>query len=166
VLSKKLELLFLSIIILALSWLGYNYYKSYSFKHNPLPNSYLKRIAAKEKDVLEHMQKNFGFQVKFPIIITDKIPGRLYGLSSYENGRITILLNKKVMQESMNYMIDSVIPHEYAHALLFYLHKNSNEKQGHSKLWRHTCQKLGGKDCRQYVDQQEIILSKLPFKVK
>ncbi len=165
-LSKKLELLFLTIILLALSILGYNYYKSYSFKHNPLPNSYLKRIAAKEKDVLSHMQKNFRFQVKFPIIITDKIPGRLYGLSSYENGHITILLNKKVMQESMNYMIDSVIPHEYAHALLFYLHKNSSEKQGHSKLWRHTCQKLGGKDCRQYVNQQEIILSKLPFKVK
>jgi len=166
VLSKKLEILFLAIILLALSILGYNYYKSYSFKHNPLPQSYLERIAAKEKDVLEHMQKNFGFQVQFPIIITDKIPGRLYGLSSYENGRITILLNKKVMQESMNYIIDSVIPHEYAHALLFYLHKNSNEKQGHSKLWRHTCQELGGKDCRQYVDQQEIILSKLPFKVK
>ena len=165
-LSKKLELLFLTIIILALSILGYNYYKSYSFKHNPLPNSYLKRIAAKEKDVLEHMQKNFGFQVKFPIIITDKIPGRLYGLSSYENGHITILLNKKVMQESMDYMIDSVIPHEYAHALLFYLHKNSSEKAGHSKLWHHTCQKLGGKECKQYVNQQEIILSKLPFKVK
>ncbi len=165
-LRKKLEILFLTIILLALSILGYNYYRSYSFKHNPLPNSYLKRIAAKEQDVLAHMQKNFGFQVQFPIIITDKIPGRLYGLSSYENGRITILLNKKVMQESMNYMIDSVIPHEYAHALLFYLHKNSSEKAGHSKLWRHTCQKFGGKDCRQYVDQQEIILSKLPFKVK
>ncbi len=165
-LFKKLELLFLATIIIALSLLGYNYYKSYSFKHNPLPNSYLKRIAAKEKDVLEHMQKNFGFQVKFPIIITDKIPGRLYGLTSYENGQIKILLNKKVMQESMDYMIDSVIPHEYAHALLFYLHKNSSANDGHSKLWRQTCQKLGGKDCRQYVNQQEIILSKLPFKVQ
>jgi len=166
VLNKKLELFFLSTIIIALSILVFNYYKSYTFKHNPLPKSYLNRIENKKKDVLAHMQKNFGFQVKFPLIITDKIPGRLYGLSSYENGRITILLNKKVMQESMDYMIDSVIPHEYAHALLFYLHKNSSEKQGHSKLWRHTCQKLGGKDCRQYVNQQEIILSKLPFKVK
>jgi len=165
-LNKKLELLFLTIIILALSILGFNYYKSYSFKHNPLPKEYLERISNKEKDVLTHMQKNFGFTVKFPIIITDNIPGRLYGLSSYKNGDITILLNKKVMQESMQYMIDSVIAHEYAHALLFYLHKNSNEKSGHSKLWKQTCQKLGGKDCTQYVNQQEIILSKLPFRVE
>ena len=162
-LSKRLELLFLTIIILALSLLGYNYYKSYSFKHNPLPKSYLERISKKEQDVLSHMQKNFGFQVEFPIIITDKIPGRLYGLTSYEHGQIKIYLNKKVMQESMDYMIDSVIPHEYAHALLFYTHNNSNTNDGHSKLWQQTCQKLGGKDCRRYVDQHEIIMSKLPF---
>jgi len=60
-------------------------------------------------------------------------------------------------------MIDSVIPHEYAHALLFYLHKSSNEKNGHSRLWQQTCQKLGGEDCRQYVNQHEIVMSKLPF---
>lgn len=164
--SKKLELFFLAVIITAGVFLGLNYYRSYSFKHNPLPKEYLQRIANKEQDVLAHMQKNFGFTVKFPIIITDKIPGRLYGLTSYENGHITIFLNRKVMQESIDYIIDSVIPHEYAHALLFYLHKNSNEKAGHSKLWQQTCQKLGGKDCRQYVDQQEIVLSKLPFRAE
>jgi hypothetical protein len=100
-LQKRLELFFLSIILIEATLLGINYYRSYTFKHNPLPQEYLERIARKEKDVLAHMQKNFGFSVKFPIIITDKIPGRLYGLTSYENGQITILLNKKVMQESM-----------------------------------------------------------------
>jgi len=164
--KKRLEIFFIVMILAAGAVLGINYYKDYSFKHNPLPDTYLKRIADKEKDVLEHMQKNFGFQVKFPTIITGRIPGRLYGLTSYENGHITIYLNKKVMQESMDYMIDSVIPHEYAHALLFYLHKNSNEKNGHSRLWQRTCQKLGGVDCRQYVDQQEIVMSKLPFGAK
>ena len=164
--KKRLEIFFIVMILTAGAMLGINYYKNYSFKHNPLPDTYLKRIANKEKDVLVHMQKNFGFQVKFPIIITDRIPGRLYGLTSYENGHITIYLNKKVMQESMDYMIKSVIPHEYAHALLFYLHKSSSERAGHSRLWQRTCQKLGGADCRQYVDQQEIIMSKLPFGVK
>jgi len=164
--KKRLEIFFIVMIFTAVAVLGINYYKDYTFKHNPLPDSYLKRISNKERDVLAHMQKNFGFQVKFPIIITDKIHGRLYGLTSYENRQITIYLNKKVMQESMDYMIDSVLPHEYAHALLFYLHKNSNEKEGHSQLWQKTCIKLGGKDCRQYVNQQEIILSKLPFAVK
>ena len=165
-LQKKLELFFLAIIIVAVLVLGINFYTSYSFKHNPLPQSYLNQIANKEKDILSHMQNNFGYKIKFPIVITDKIPGRLYGLTAYNNNHITIFLNKKVMQESMPYMIESVIPHEYAHALLFYLHKSSNEKKGHSKLWQNTCYNLGGSDCNQYVNQQEIIMSKMPFGIQ
>jgi len=163
--KKRLELFFLIVIIIAVTTLGINFYKSYSFKHNQLPKEYLKRITDKEKDILSNMQKSFGYRVRFPVVVTDKIPGRLYGLTSYKNGHITIYLNKKVMRESMGYMIESVIPHEYSHALLFYLHKNSNEKAGHSKLWKQTCIQLGGKDCRQYVNQKEIILSKMPFKL-
>lgn len=161
---KRLERFFLAIIIVAGAVLGLNYYNSYSFRYNPLPKAYLEKIKYKEKDVVNHMQKNFGFQKRFPLVITNKIPGRLYGLTSYENGKITIYLNKKVMQESMSYMIESVIPHEYAHALLFYLHKNSSQKNGHSKLWKSTCIKLGGKDCRKYVNQHKVIMSKMPFK--
>ena len=162
-LKRKLELSFLVLILFAAAFLGVNYYKSYSFKHNPLPRAYIERIENKERDILKHMRKNFGFVVKFPIVVTKKIPGRLYGLTAYQNGKITIYLNKKVMQESMDYMVKSVIPHEYAHALLFYLHKNTHEKQGHSKLWKETCVALGGKDCRQYVNQKEVILAKLPW---
>jgi len=109
------------------------------------------------------MQDNFGVRYKFPLIITDKVPGRLYGLTSYENGKIKIFLNKKVMLESMPYMISDVIPHEYAHALLLKLGQNSYTQGGHSKLWQETCKKLGGKDCKRYVNQQEIIMSKIPF---
>jgi len=162
-LSKKLELFFLAVIITAGTFLGLNYYKSYSFIHNPLPKKYLQRITYNEQDVLAHMQKNFCFRAKFLIIITDKIPGRLYGLTSYENGHITIFLNNKVMQESIDYIIDSVILHEYVHALLFYLHKSSNEKAGHSKLWQQTYQRLGGKDCRQYVNQKKSSSQNFPL---
>jgi len=161
---KKLEYLFILLILSALSFLAFNYYQDYTFKHNPLPKSYMKRIENKEKDILQNMQKNFGFEYKFPIIITDKIPGRLYGLTSYENGVIKIYLNKKVMQESMDYMVESVLAHEYAHALLFALHKDKSTNDGHSKLWQQTCQKLGGKECKKYVNQHEVIISKMPFK--
>jgi len=161
--KKKLEFSFLAVIVLAVMVLVYNYYKSSSFKNNPLPQSYTKKIVAKEQDVLRHMQQNFGFAYRFPLIVTDKIPGRLYGLTSYENGNIAIYLNKKVMQESFEYIIESVIAHEYAHALLFQLRRHTNEKAGHSQEWQETCVKLGGKDCQQYVDQHEIIMSKMPF---
>ena len=73
---KKLEFLFLITIVISANILLFNYYNSYSFKHNSLPKSYLERISKKEQDVLAHMQKNCGL----------KIPGRLYGLTSYENG--------------------------------------------------------------------------------
>ena len=162
--KKRLELTFLSITLLSAGVLLSNYYKSSHFKNNPLPQSYLNKIEKQERDILVHMQKNFGFRYKFPLIITDKIPGQLYGLTAYKNGTIKIYLNKKVMQESFEYMLESVIAHEYAHALLFKLHRNMGEKEGHSKEWQETCVKLGAKDCQQYVNQKEIIMSKMPFK--
>ena len=161
--QKKLEMAFLTLILLSLAVLGTNYYNSYSFKNSDIPDSYKQRIINKEQEVLQHMQNNYGYAFKFPLIVTDRFKGRLYGLTSYENGDIKIYLNKKVMQESMDYIVDSVIAHEYAHALLFkqgYLHTKDD---GHSKLWQQTCTKLGGIDCQQYVDQQEIIMSKMPF---
>jgi len=162
--KKKLEFIFLAVIVLAILVLVSNYKKTSDFKNNPLPQSYVEKIKSKEQEVLQHMQKNFGFAYRFPLIITDKIPGKLYGLTSYKNGIIKIYLNKKVMQESFPYIIDSVIAHEYAHALLFKLNRNTSEKAGHSNEWQQTCVKLGGKDCQQYVDQKEIIMSKIPFR--
>ncbi|MCD4668128.1 MAG: SprT-like domain-containing protein [Sulfurimonas sp.] len=162
--KKRLELIFISIMLIAISILGYNYYKSYSFKNNDIPDNYKKRIADKEQEVLQNMQQNFGFIFKVPLIVTDKFKGKLYGLTSYKNGEIKIYLNKKVMQESMDYLVDSVIAHEYAHALMFKLGHLHTKDNGHSKKWQQTCVKLGGKDCQQYVDREEIIMSKMPFK--
>ena len=163
-LKKKLEFIFLLVIFSAIAILTYNYYKSYTFKHNDIPNSYKERIHLKELEVLTKMQMYYGKEIRFPLIVTDKFQGRLYGLTSYDKGNIKIYLNKKVMQESMDYMIDSVIAHEYAHALMFkrgFIHENND---GHSKEWQRTCVKLGGKDCRKYVNQKEIIMSKIPFR--
>ena len=161
--AKKLETIFLLTIIIAISILGYNYYKSYTFKNNDISVQYKKLIKDKEIEVLQNMQSQFGFVFKVPLIVTDKFKGRLYGLTSYKNGDIKIYLNKKVMQESMEYMVNSVIAHEYAHALMFKLGHIHTTKDGHSKEWQKTCVKLGGKDCQQYVDQREIIMSKMPF---
>jgi SprT protein len=161
--KKKLELTFISIILLAISFLGFNYYDAYTFKNNELSEEYQNRISLKVKEVLQNMQDNYGYVIDVQLIITDKFQGRLYGLTSYENGEIKIYLNKKVMQESMDYMVESVIAHEYAHALMFAQGNIHTKSDGHSQQWQRTCVKLGGKDCQQYVDQQEIIMSKMPF---
>lgn len=129
-----------------------------------LPQSYKEQIAQKEQEVLEKMRRNLGFEFRVPLIVTDEFKGRLYGLTAYQNGEIKIYLNKKVMQESMEYMIDSVIAHEYAHAVMFRLGKFATGEDGHSKEWQIICEKLGGQDCRRYVNTQEIIMSKMPFR--
>ncbi len=162
--KKKLEFSFIILVVVALLYLSNNMYSSHKFKNNDIPASYLKRIKDKETDVLNLMQNNYGFKLNIPIIVTDKFKGKLYGLTSYRDGKIKIYLNKKVMQESMDYIINSVIAHEYAHALMFKLGHLDRKNSGHSSEWKKACIKLGAQDCQQYVNLQEVILSKMPFR--
>ena len=161
--KKKLEFTFLAIIFISILILAKNYYDDYVFKNYDIPSEYKERIIEKEKEILELMYKNYGVFHKFPVIITDKFKGRLYGLTSYQDGDINIYLNKKVMRESIDYMVDTVIAHEYAHALMFKMGHLHSKKDGHSSKWRETCINLGGKSCEQYVNQNDVVLGKLPF---
>lgn len=161
---KKIQTIFLIISLLAIILLIRSWYTSYSFKNNPISNEYKELIDIEEQRVLDNMEKNFGFKYKFPLIITDKIPGKIYGVTSLdEGGNIKIYLNKKVMKESMDYIISDVIAHEYAHALLFKIGAYKNHSDGHSKLWKNTCVKLGGAKCARYVNSHDVIMEKLPF---
>ncbi|QSZ41606.1 hypothetical protein GJV85_05630 [Sulfurimonas aquatica] len=101
--KKRLEIFFILVIVVALAILINNFYKSYSFKNSDIPQSYKERIKDKEQEVLRNMQSAYGFTVRFPLEVTDKFRGRLYGVTSYDKGDIKIYLNKKVMQESMDY---------------------------------------------------------------
>jgi len=162
-LKKKLEIIFISVILIAIVILLNNWYSSYSFNSKPISNEYQKLIDEKEQEVLYNMQNSFGIRFQVPLIITDKIPGKLYGVTSLDrDGSIKIFLNKKVMKESMTYILENVIAHEYAHALLFKKGYARNG-DGHSKLWQETCTKLGGINCQKYVDSHDVIMGKMPF---
>ena len=109
------------------------------------------------------MARSFGYRHPYDLIITDKFSNRLYGLTSFNNNKITIYLNKNIMLESMDYMLESVIAHEYAHAMMFSLGHFEKAHGGHTKAWQEICQRLGGKECHPYVNQHEIIMAKMPF---
>lgn len=160
---KKLEYFFLIMILIAILVLANNWYESYLFKNNEISDEYKELIASKEQEVLDLMQRNYGLTFKVPLIVTDKFKGRLYGLTSYKNGEIKIYLNKKVMKESMEYMAQSVIAHEYAHALMFKLGHYDSKGDGHSLKWQETCTKLGGKNCEKYVNTEDVVMGKMPF---
>ena len=161
--KKRLEIVFVVIVFLSILVLVKNYYDDYNFKNNPIPDEYKKLILLKEQEVLQNMRTSYGYSFKVPLIITDKFKNKLYGITSYKNGSIKIYLNKNVMKESMDYMLDSVIAHEYAHALMFKQGHLHVKNDGHSKEWTNTCIKLGGINCEQYVNVQEVVMGKMPF---
>lgn len=149
-------------ILLALTLLSYNTYQSYQFKNNPISPEIRQKINTKVDHVESLIRKHFHIDFRPPVVISDKMPSNLYGAAAYDQNEIKIYLNKKRMRESLPYIIDDVIPHEYAHALMFkfgYIDKSD----GHSARWQQICQKLEGKRCQRYVDHQDIVSGKLPF---
>jgi len=161
--KKSLERGFITMIVLALSVMGYNFYQSYQFKTKPVSPEIQHKIDMKVAEVEHLIQKRFGLRFRVPIIISDDLPSKLYGVTTFETSKqIKIYLNKKRMKESLDYMIDDVIAHEYAHALMFYKGLRSQD-DGHSLAWQKICEKLEGKRCRRYVDSGDVISGKLPF---
>jgi len=160
--KKRLELIFLGVTLLFAGILLNNWYQSYLFDSNPISESYVQRIAEKKHEIMEKMRDAYGFTLDIPIIISDKLGQRRYGVTAYENGRIRIYLNKKVMRESMEYILDDVIAHEYAHALMFKQGVLGNA-DGHTQQWQNVCQTLGGSRCDRYVDHEDVIRGKMPF---
>jgi predicted SprT family Zn-dependent metalloprotease len=140
----------------------YSWYESDSFKTKPLSNTIQKEISDRQKQVLSLIDKKYKLQIEIPLVVSDEFSSRLYGLTSYKDGRITVYLNKKRFKESKDYMIEEVIPHEYAHALVMALGERSSQ-DGHTQLWQDICLELDGKICTRYVDNEEIIAQKMKF---
>ncbi len=161
--KKTLELSFLLVILLAVTWLSYSMYQRHKFKNSPVSSEIQQKIDTKVYEVESLIRQHFGMDFTVPVIVSDKMPSNLYGVASYDQNRaIKIYLNKKRMRESLPYIVDDVIPHEYAHALMFKF-GYFDEKDGHSTRWQNICQKLGGNNCQRYVDHQDIVSGKLPF---
>lgn len=161
-LNKKLEKVFLLFIFLPLLYILFNWYTDKQFKDNPLSPKTLKRVELRQNEVLSLIQKNFNTKVDIPLIISDEFDSRLYGLTGHKEGRVEIYLNKKRFKESEDYMIDEVIPHEYAHAMIFILGEKTS-KDGHTALWQKICLQLDGKRCERYVDNEDIVRQKLGY---
>ena len=63
----------------------------------------------------------------------------------------------------MEYMINDVLPHEYAHGIIFYLEKDYKQNEGHSKAWQNVCKKIDGLKCERFVNRDDIIYGKTNF---
>ena len=158
--TKSLEKFFILSILVATAYLIYNWNHSKDFKNNPIPQKIQNRVNEAEAKVLTLIRKKFNIDLDIPLIISDEFHSNLYGLTSYKDKELKIYLNKKRFKESEDYMIKEVIPHEYAHAMVFVLGKNVSG-DGHTKIWQEICIQLEGRNCVQYVDNEEIVRSKM-----
>lgn len=161
---NKLKQLFLIVTIISSLILVYNWYKTFEFKNNPLSKDIKKQIFLKQKELEFLTKKKFGISKKIPIRISDKMPSKLFGAATFsKDEKITIYLNKNRFHESTSYMIEDVLPHEYAHALMFSIGNFSKQNGGHTKKWQNICKALNGKRCNRFVNHDDIIIGKTNF---
>jgi hypothetical protein len=161
---KRLNYFFLSITILGSIFLVYSWINTYNFKKNPLDEKIVKKVKEKQYYLEKLSYQKFGINRKIPLIISDKMPSKLFGAATYsKNGQISIYLNKKRFKESSEYMINDVLPHEYAHALMFVKGYFTDENGGHSKQWQNICIELEGINCNRFVDHDDVIMGKSIF---
>ncbi len=159
---KKLEYFFILAAFFALVYIIYNWTESRRFKQSPLSSITQEAINQRQNEVLALIRKHYGLDMDIPLIVSDRFSSQLYGLTQYKDSKIRIYLNKKRFRESEAYMLEEVIPHEYAHAVMLALNK-SHSNDGHTALWQKICLELDGKQCERYVDNEEIIAQKMRF---
>ncbi len=159
--KKSLEKAFLTIIVIALSLMAFNFYNSYTFKHNPVDKKTLQEINDKVNFIEQKIKVLYGVDIYVDLEVSDKLPARIYGVTFEKNKKLHILLNKSVIKESLDLILDDVIAHEYAHAYLLYKGYDQEKKDGHSKRWQKVCKKLGGTTCVRYVDREDVVKRKL-----
>jgi SprT protein len=135
--------------------------KDLYFQNNPLSQETMEKLKQKHLLIRELTHQRYGTDVRFPIIIEDHLPNNLFGLTGYKKGMIKIFLNKKRFQENEKYMVEYVLPHEYAHALMFYFGDFTQTNGGHTKRWQSICKNIGGIKCDRFVDHNDILIEKL-----
>ena len=121
------------------------------------------KIDQKAKEIESIIKKIYKIDFQAPIHISDKLPQKAFGITVMDKqSKIAIYLNKNVMRESFAYMIEDVLPHEYAHALLFRMQRGyARVGDGHSLEWQQMCKELGGSRCDRFVSHDDVILQKL-----
>lgn len=161
---KKLNQFFLFITIIGSIFLIFTWYENYKFKNSPLDEKLQQKVKEKQYYLQDLTSKKFGINRKIPVLISDKMPSSLFGAATFsKDGQIKIYLNKNRFKESSDYMIDDVLPHEYAHALMFVSGDLTNQNGGHTLKWQKICQALEGIKCDRFVDHKDIIIGKTDF---
>jgi hypothetical protein len=153
---------FFLITIFSVVGLFYITDESNKFFNNPLSQNIIDKIEQKHLELNHIAFERYGLKANIPVLISDSMPNSLYGFAAITTqGKIIITLNKNRFKENEQYMINDVLPHEYAHALMFLIEDYSQENGGHTKKWEEICTTISGKQCERFVQDNDILVEKL-----
>jgi hypothetical protein len=156
---------FLFITLLSVLGLLYITAEKNKFYNNPLPQNTIDKIDQKHLELNRMAFEKYGVKVNIPVYVSDTLSNNLFGFAGIDQGgNILITLNKNRFQENEKYMIDAVLPHEYAHALMFLFKDYSQENGGHTQRWEEICTVISDKRCERFVQDNDILVEKLGFR--
>jgi SprT protein len=159
-LKRGLKVLFLFIIFLGISILYFNFQKNIKWQNGNIPKEIVVKIKNKSIEIETLIKQKYRILPNFPVVISDDLPTKIFGATTFDGKNIEILLNRKRLKESLDYMLNDVLPHEYAHALVFHFRVNGG-KDGHNHIWQEFCINLNGVHCEKYVNTQDLIFKKI-----
>jgi SprT protein len=159
-LSLSLKILFTTITVIGFVILFTNFQKGLEWENGEIPKNVLSKIETKREEVENRILEVYGVKPNFPFYISNKLPSNIFGITSFDGKTIEIHLNRKRLKESLDYILEDVIPHEFAHALIFYFREDGG-KDGHNEKWQNVCMKLNGLHCQKYVNTQDLIFKKM-----
>jgi SprT protein len=159
-LNLSLKILFSTILLLGFTILFFNFQKNSKWENGEIPKDVSLKIEKKRVEMENRIRKIYGINPNFPLYISEKLPSNTFGVTTFDGQNIEIILNKKRLKESLTYILEDVIPHEFAHAVIFYFREDGG-KDGHNWKWQKVCQKLEGTHCEKYVDHQDLIFQKI-----
>ncbi|MDX9744307.1 MAG: SprT-like domain-containing protein [Arcobacteraceae bacterium] len=155
---------FFFITLLSIVGLFYITAEKNKFYNNPLPQDTIYKIDQKHLELNRIAFEKYGVKVNIPVYVSDTLSNNLFGFAAIDKkGNILITLNKNRFKENEEYMIDTVLPHEYAHALMFLFEDYSQENGGHTKRWEEICTAMSGKRCERFVQDNDILVEKIGF---
>jgi len=160
---KNIFRIFTAVVAISIVLLMVISYNNSKYDGKELPLEIQTKLKQKEYHIRKLIVQKYNKNINIPIIISDKIKDNLFGLAVYDQNSIKIILNKNRFQESSDYMIDYVLPHEYAHSLMFVFRDFTKENGGHTLKWQKICLDLEGKKCDRFVKHDDIVLGKLEF---
>jgi SprT protein len=160
-LISKLTNIIVFMITISIIGIIYNTIKADRLKNSDLSPQIEARIKQKIAYLDQKAYEYYGIRLNIPIKLIDDVPQRIWGMMVYtEQGPQKIVVNRVQLKESPNYIIENVLPHEWAHAIERILH-GTKDREGHGEAWLKICNQLSKNRCQRYVHTEKVATEKL-----